>query len=315
MPVLEKLPSRHVIVAERRTALTEEQRLLQIQRGLFTSEGGERFAIPADHVKRRGEFLHRELWKNDAQHGVYRPGVKFHPLHFNIQNKALTWARDHVDERIPYWYYMLTLGHDLHVSTWANLYAHQWHNGWADPFTEETTGPIDPNFTSLMATHYVDHVCDLAQCPRDMGITQANFLVMLQGQKGFVENLGLLSSNKVTTAFVTFEIASLVTLPTLYEDFDHAEVGTSAAAEANTETTLVATSGIARVAGTPTDVDPIYRSVATITADVTETWEEHGLFNASSSGTMMDRTLTLGQSVNNTDQVQYTYELTKNAEA
>ena len=119
----------------------------------------------------------------------------------------------------------------------------------------------------------------------------------------------------MTTAFRAEEISELVSATgSEYADFDHAEVGTSSAAEANTQTALTTTSGIARVAGTPTDVDPIYRSVATITADATETWEEHGLFNNTTGVAMMDRSLTGGQAVNSSDQVEYTYEITKNAE-
>lgn len=314
--LLEKAPSRHPFVASRRTPLTDEQWDLQIQRDLFTTERGEKFALPIDHVKRPNDFMHQDLWRMDETHGVYRPGTKFHPLHFSMQRKALTWARDHINQEIPYWYYMLTLGHDVHISTSANLYGHHWHNGWANPFTGETEGPIDPTFEALMKTHYVDHVCDLfnadggSMCPRYLGIT----LQMLQGLRGFQENLGLLSSAKVTTAFRAFEIAELVAA-TEYQDVDFHEVGTDATADLNSNTALLATSGITRVDGSPTDADPIYRNVATITADTTETWEEHGLFSNSSGPTLADRNVTGGQSVNSSDQVQYTYEMTKNAEA
>ncbi len=317
MPVLTKLPSRHPVVEHRRTPLTEEQKVIQIQHDLFTVERGERFALPFDHVGRKNEFLHRELWKNDAN-GTYRPGTRFKPFHMGFQKKALAWGRDHIHKEIPFWYYTAVLGHDLHISTFANLYASHFHSGWADPITGEVSKPIDPTFKTLFSTHWVDHKCDIfdaegrPNCPRDSGVT----LAMLQGLGGFVENCGLLSSGKVTTAFVSEEIQELFDATgSEYADFDFHEVGTSSAAEANTEVALVATSGIARVDGTPTNADPIYREVGTITADVTETWEEHGLFNNSTSVAMMDRTLTLGQSVNNTDQVQYTYELTKSAEA
>ncbi|KKL24278.1 hypothetical protein LCGC14_2416890, partial [marine sediment metagenome] len=52
-----------------------------------------------------------------------------------------------------------------------------------------------------------------------------------------------------------------------------------------------------------------------ITADATETWEEEGLFNNTAGAALMDRSLTGGQAVNSSDQVEYTYELTKNPEA
>lgn len=319
MPVLEKLPSRHPVVPGRRVGMPEELQDIQRQRDLFTVERGERFYLPVDRMERHGnklmpstEWQGRDLWRHDDKHGTFRSGTRFKPFHSNVQRKVLEWGRDHIHKEIPFWYYNLVLGHDLHVSTFANLYARHFHSGWADPITGEVSEPLDPNFTSLFATHWVDHVCDLPVCPRDSGVT----LAMLQGLSGFVENCGLLSSGKVTTAFVSEEIDELVaTAGTEYADFDFHEVGTSTNVEANTETALVATAGITRDNGTPTDADPIYRNVGTITADVTETWEEHGLFNNVSGPAMMDRTLTLGQSVNNTDQVQYTYELTKSAEA
>ncbi len=307
--ILNKLPTRHPVVEHRRTPLTEEQRMIQIQLDLFTVEKGERFALPFDHKNRKHEFLHRELWTHD-KNGTSRPGTRFKPFSFGLPKMIKSWGRDHIHKEFPVWYNTALLGHDLHISTYANLYAQHFHSGWADPITGEVSKPIDPMFTSLFTTHYVDHECDLTICPRDSGVT----LEMLQGLGGFVENCGLLGSALVTDAFVSFEIASLTVTPTTYENFDFHEVGTSAAAETAAQTTLTTTSGITRVNGTPTNADPIYREIGTITADVTETWEEHGLFNIVTAGTMLDRTLTLGQSVNNTDQVQYTYELTKNSE-
>jgi hypothetical protein len=100
-------------------------------------------------------------------------------------------------------------------------------------------------------------------------------------------------------------------------DYKFHEVGTSATAEANTDTALVTTTGIARVTGTQTNpTASTYQSIATVTADTTETWQEHGLFNASTSVTLMDRSLISPTvAVVNLDTVQFTYVLTLNAEA
>lgn len=290
-----KAPSRHPIVPFRQLALSEERYETQLQRGLYTVERGEPLALPLDHIHRPTVYLNRELWRHDER-GTYRPGVRFEPTRFTFQKKALEWLRDNVHKDIPYWYYLATLGHDLHVSTFADLFAVHWHRGWADPFSGAMQRPLDPTWETWVKTH------------PDWPIPQ--------GALGFVENLGWLSGAKVTDIFVSEEIDELVsTTGTEYADFDFHEVGTSTQAENNNDTALITTTGIARATGTPTDADPIYQNVGTITADTTETWQEHGLFNNSTGAALMDRSLTGGQSVNSSDQVQYTYQLTKNPEA
>lgn len=303
--------SRHPSVPHRRLPLSVQDQERQIQRGLYVTDGGERIAQPYDHIKRKDEWKGRKLWVRD-ENGTHRAGAVFHPRRSTWQKRALEFLRDNVHQGIPFHYYNLVLGHDLHVSIFADLYGAQWHSGWADPITGEVSRPFDPSFDTLFKTHYVDHICDLPACPRDLGIT----LKMLQDLRGFSENLGLLSSGKVTTAFVSETVSELVSATASeFADFDFHEVGTSAAAEANTQTALTTSTGIARATGTPTDSDPIYQNVGTVTADATETFEEHGLFNNSTSVAMLDRSLTGGQPVNSSDQVQYTHQLTENAEA
>lgn len=303
---------------DRTLPLTEQDAERQIRRGLFLTERGEPFALPVDHIKRRTEFKGRELWMPDGNGGVMRKGVRLKPHGSKIQRRVLEFARDRINSNIPYLYYMLVLGHDLHVSTWGDLYARHWHAGWANPLTGATTGPLDPSFESFFKTHYVEGhgtkvACRLGNdCPKARGITRND----LVGLRGFVETLGWLSGHKVTDAFVSEEIDELVSsVGSEYADFDYHEVGTDATAENNNDTALIATTSIARVAGTPTDADPIYRTVGTITADASETWAEHGVFNNSTGPAMMDRSLTGGQAVVSSDQVEYTYELTKNPEA
>lgn len=135
-------------------------------------------------------------------------------------------------------------------------------------------------------------------------------------QQGWWENVGRVSHGKVTTAFRDFASNNLRTDSTEYGDFKFHEVGTSTAAEANTQTTLTTSTGIARVTGTQAGVAPDYVSVATVTADTSETWGEHGLFSQVTGGTMMDRSLISPTvTVVNLDTVQFTYTLTMAAEA
>lgn len=145
----------------------------------------------------------------------------------------------------------------------------------------------------------------------------AHFRDPWTGEKGWWENVGLAGVRKVTIAFRDFEVDQLQTSTSAYGTFKYHEVGLSATAEANTDTALITTTAIARVAGTQTEVAADqYRSVATVTADTAETWQEHGIFNASSGVTLMDRSvLSPTAPVNPSDTVQFTYTLTKNAEA
>lgn len=137
------------------------------------------------------------------------------------------------------------------------------------------------------------------------------------GKLGWWENLGLVSPYKVTVAFRDFEIDQLQAESSVYGDFKWQEVGTDNTAESNAHTALQVSTGIARVAGTQTEVAADqYRSVATVTADTTETWQEHGIFNASTGPTMMDRNLISPTvAVVASDTVQFTFTLTKTAEA
>jgi hypothetical protein len=187
------------------------------------------------------------------------------------QQRLLTWLRDNVNPGIPRAWYRMVLGHDLHVSTWAELFVKHYHATEPDPFT---------------------------------------------GNLGWTENVGLASTGKVTIAFRNFETAQMVTETADYGEFQFHEVGTSATAEANTDTALIATSGIARVNGSQVDGTGTYTTAATVTADTSETWQEHGVFNASTGPTLLDRSvLSPTVVVVNLDTCLFTYVLTKNAEA
>jgi hypothetical protein len=137
------------------------------------------------------------------------------------------------------------------------------------------------------------------------------------GRWGWTENLGRVSQGKVTNAFRDFEIDNLITDSTSYGDYRFHEVGTSAAAEANTQTALTTTTGIARVSGTQVEfAADTYQTVATVVADTSESWQEHGVFNASTSGVMLDRSLVAPVvSVVASDTVTFTYQLVKSSES
>jgi hypothetical protein len=218
----------------------------------------------------------REFVRDSTGLGHYRPGRerlllrnKREPSRW--RQKGLDWLVRNVHPNAKRAYYTAVLGHDLHLSTWAELYVQHYHATEVDPFT---------------------------------------------GQMGWLEDVGLVSKGLVTTAFRDFEIDQLIAESSLYGDFKYHEVGTSTAAEANTQTALTTTTGIARATGTQVEqAANIYRSVATVTADTTETWGEHGIFNNTTGATMLDRSLISPTvAVVNLDQVTFTYDLTKAAE-
>lgn len=338
---LRPLTGRLHLVEHRRLPLSEQLHERQVKRGLYVVERGEPFAVPIDRKSEPTRFLERDVWRHDLRHGTYRAGARFAPRQSTVQRRILRFLRDNVHRDIPYWYYLATLGHDLHVSQYAVLYGHHWHAGWVDPFTQEFSEPADHTFE----THpgHPGHVARrVAACERHFAVTLgldpgAGFsrdckscdvlsepiaewrlrARMLNWGKfgGFAENLGLLNQALITSAFVSEEVDELVSsVGSEFADFDFHEVGTDATAESNAHTALQVTSGIARATGTPADEDPDYANDGTITADATESWEEHGLFNNSAGAAMMDRNLTGGQAVNSSDQVTYQGTWTFNPE-
>lgn len=243
-----------------------------------------------------------EIRPTIAPKGLIDGGLKGHYqksrkryLHHNKKlsiwrRNTLAWLRDHIHAGIPQAYYNFVLGHDLHVSTYAELYVRHFHYGQPDPFTNK------------------------------LELHQVKMNGILQTVAGWWEDVGLVSRRKVTDAFVSFEVAQLVAESSEYGDFKFHRVGTSVQAEDNNDTALIVDSEITGEAGTQVDADPIYRTIATVTADATETWQEHGIFSQAGTGTpagtMMDRNLiSPNVSVVSSDTVEFTYELTKNPEA
>ncbi len=187
---------------------------------------------------------------------------------------VLAWLRDHVSVKIPSLYYRFVLGHDLHLSTYAELYIRHFHASERDPFT---------------------------------------------GEMGWMENVGLVSRGKVTVEFRDFQVDQLVAETSEWGDFKFHRPGTTATAEDNTDTTLAADAGLTatgtQLEGATAD---IYKSVATVTADATETWNEHVINSQTGAGggILMDRSLISPDvSVVNLDTVEFTYQMTVNAEA
>lgn len=130
------------------------------------------------------------------------------------------------------------------------------------------------------------------------------------------DDYGLVSCKKVTTVFANYVVTALGASTAAFANFKFHDMGDSATAEANTQTAL-SNSRETRVSGTQANNGAnIYQSVATITATAGYTVQEHGLFNIVAAGVLMDRNLVPNAPVViANDTVQFTYELTVNAEA
>jgi hypothetical protein len=128
---------------------------------------------------------------------------------------------------------------------------------------------------------------------------------------GTREDLGLVSTKVVTTAAVNYIVDALQANTTDVSLFRFHGSGTGTTAEAIGQTALVTETG-SRVSGTQTEGASanIYRTVATIAYGSTLAITEHGIFSASSGGTLLDRSLFAAINVVSGDSIQFTYELT-----
>lgn len=152
-----------------------------------------------------------------------------------------------------------------------------------------------------------------------LAISQAALSAVHYKSDGTVVDYGVICRKKVTGAFVTDIVANLVTDTTAFGDYKYHDSGVGTTAESNGDTAIETTDGESRVAGTQvaggTGTAPTYTSVATIAYTSTKAITEHGVFNASTAGTLMDRSVFAAINVGNGDSIQFTYVLTINAEA
>lgn len=132
-------------------------------------------------------------------------------------------------------------------------------------------------------------------------------------------DLGLVSVQKVTTAFAKRLVDAMATSGDVLDDFNQHKQGAGSTAEASGDTALVTpqagaqgvTGGAAVTHGATSN---IYRTIGTITAGSAYGIREHGVFNASTGGILLDRSIVTAIAVNTDDVVTWTYELTVNSE-
>lgn len=126
-------------------------------------------------------------------------------------------------------------------------------------------------------------------------------------------NLGVVCRRLVTDAGVGFLVDAFQNLAEI-ENMNWHDCGTGTNAEAVGNTGLQTPAGTARVSGTQSEpAANQYRSTATIAFTSTLAITEHGIFSASSAGTLWDRSVFTAINVDNGDSIQFQYTLTVNS--
>jgi hypothetical protein len=131
---------------------------------------------------------------------------------------------------------------------------------------------------------------------------------------GTVIDYGCLGRRVVTTAYVNFLVDELQTSQATHSTIKFHASGTSSTAESSSDTTLGTEVEASRTSGTQTEnAANIYESVGAISYTTTRAIVEHGLFSASTTGTLMDRTVFSVINVLNGDSISFTYRITMTA--
>ena len=154
----------------------------------------------------------------------------------------------------------------------------------------------------------------------DMGLTARLFAKVISKDNSRVNDLGLVSTEKVGTSGVNWLAACFYgASPSTPGDLKYHQMGTDATAETNTQTALLAPITTGRDAGTMTvgASANIFKSVATLTnvSSATVAIVEHGIFFTASGNALFDRSQFAAVNLAPADKIEFTYNLTFSAEA
>ena len=135
----------------------------------------------------------------------------------------------------------------------------------------------------------------------------------VQRKDGTFKDYGLVSVKSVTSAFAAYLVDAMTTSGDAIDGFAFHKMGAGSTAENTNQTALVtqqvgAVNGIA--ASTHGANSSIYTTVGTLTAGSAYGCREHGVFNASTNGTMLDRSVVTNIELAEDDVVTWTYNLT-----
>lgn len=186
---------------------------------------------------------------------------------------------------------------------------------YADRFKRENLKYLIRGFDRVLRDNSRPPGSELAEVfpldVRPQGVLKAK--IRVNGKIVEEHDLGLISVNVVTNAGVNYVIDSLQGSATI-NNLRHHGSGTSNTAE-NASDTALGTEVESRVSGTQEEGASanIFKTVATVAYTATRTIVEHGLFSASSGGTLFDRSVFTGIGVDSSTSIEFTYEWTLNA--
>jgi hypothetical protein len=126
--------------------------------------------------------------------------------------------------------------------------------------------------------------------------------------EGNRDDIGLISTRLVTTAGVTWIAAFMAGTGTATAKYH--DCGTGSTAESTADTALVTPYGGSRATGSQASSTNTYTTIGTVSFTSTLAIVEHGLFTASTSVTLIDRSVFSAINVVNGDSIQFTYILT-----
>lgn len=134
---------------------------------------------------------------------------------------------------------------------------------------------------------------------------------------GKEEDLGLVSVKLVTAAFCKYLVDAMTTSGEYVNQFNQHKMGSGSTAGASGDTALAAAMSGAQAAtgnaaATHGATSIVYRTVGTVTSTYgTDTQvREHGVFNASTGGTLLDRSTVAAIAIEIDDVITWTYDLT-----
>lgn len=147
-------------------------------------------------------------------------------------------------------------------------------------------------------------------------VTMESTLSAVVIRNGVRDDRGVISRKKVTEDFVEFIVAQLQAETSAFGDFKFHDSGIGVSAEDKTDSALETPWGGGRTTGTQVEGASanIYKTIAITTYNATKAITEHAVFNASTNGIMMDRHDFGVLNVVDTNQIEWTYNLTINAE-
>lgn len=165
-----------------------------------------------------------------------------------------------------------------------------------------------------------DLALELMDKVQSVAVIEAKLFGRVLRADGSIEELGLVGTKVVTTAFVNALVDAFLNTVEL-ENFKYHGLGTGSVAEAVSDTALgteltTEYTGNVRATGTTTEgaTGNIYKTVATNTLDgnPAAALREHGVFSqaATGGGTLLDRTVFAAVTLSSGDAYESTYELT-----